>query len=854
MSTEHQDIRLQQQQQPQQDLSFLNQSDTMTLLNSNNYLDQLVPIIKNSLKNDTVEDLVATLTQESRKRDDELVALIRSKEQEINTSTKDVGSISKHANIINEQILDINDHLHKTSQMTVTKKFQLLSLKKNITKIKESEILITKVLQVLELADSTHSLIKENNFFKALKNLADLNSLNSDFDQDFTFLQRINSSLPVLRKIIQDESISSLRRNLNSPEVLNFEELGQRYDLYFKQLIGQWDSFKRTNVDFAPYKINSSVELSLRASYAAEGVGFNVEELIDIGFIYDTFLVFSALDQLTVFKEEFNKELAIRRDKLLYPFINTPVKNEEFDKYIKADSSHLKSFLLKLSGFLIFHSFLDSAFPDVLNQATRDVWENIDTKIYQYLKNLILQETFDLSKINELKSIIGTFYLTLEQFNLDSDRFYNLLIHTFKKFTQLNSAQFRRDFEALAKDDDSMPMIIHEYKLYRKITNVGWYVDPRSEPEIKFPQVLPFSTIYPMTCAQIRNYINQEFAFFKDHFRFDLEGIQKFVVENIEGLFVQIIDPYFKSKMDSITREELSQTLVNLENFIVMNTEIGHLLGKLVQRLVVLKSGDRLRETKKITENKLFEMIDGKINDFIDFIDYDWTTEQTNSEPNYFIKDIGDFLKNMFNSTFTNLPYSVKTLLLYRVFDLLATMFLEELNAQSKLSTASILNFDKDISYIENVITELNQTSTRQQQQQQQQQQATTASSSSSSAESLQTMFLQLRQTINLLKSGSLVEYSDQTTRMRKYDQIKHEKAVQLIQKLQSSSDSNGATFNSPSSLDHNNMPTNGYQGTAANGSGASRLTPPTEEGRIRRQISSSTSMLFSKFRGGPNP
>ncbi|KAH3681122.1 hypothetical protein WICPIJ_007927 [Wickerhamomyces pijperi] len=871
------------------DLTILTQSEstTLALLNSPNYIDQLVPMIKISLKADTIDDLIDTLTKESMKRDDELVTLIRSKEAEINQTAKQVSSISKHSHIINEQILDVNDHLSSTSNLTVKKKFELLGLKKTITKIKESEIVLSKVLQILELTDRTQGLIKDGNFFKALKNLTDLEGIYSEFKDgnrigesfsnatttninininttsipatasSLTFLERINSSLPVLKKIIQDESISSLRRGFNSNELLNFVKLGESFDSYFKNLIITWDNFKRTNVDFMKYKINSSVEISLRASYSDDDhVGKmtpNVEELIDVGFIYDTFLVFDNLERLDFFKEEFNKELAVRRDKLLYPFINSPIKNEDFDKYIKESTSNLKDFLLKLSGFLILHHHLNSSFSDILTQSTRDLWENIDTKIYQHIKNLILQETFDVARVNELKSIIGSFYLVLEHFQLDSDRFYNLLIHCFKKFTQFQAAIFRREFETLARDDDSMPMIIHEYKLYRKITNVGWYADARDESEIRFPQVLPFSTIYPMSCAQLRNFITQEFGFFKDHFRFDVAGLQNHVVENVDMLFSNIVVPYFQKKINSITREELSQNLVNLENFIVMNTEVGVLLQKMIQlsgeikeQPIVLKSGDKLRDIKKITENKLFEMIDGKINDLIEFMDYDWLVAQTNTEPNFFIKDIGDFLKNMFNSTFTNLPFSVKTLLLYRVFDRLATMFLEELNAQESLSTASILNFDKDISYIEQIIAELNQSNANS---------AGKSDTESQSDSSLQSMFLQLRQTINLLKSGSLKEYSDQTIRMRKYDQIKHDSAVKLINKLPNSYSSNsnpttgnqtGSNLSSPTVTDRT-FP-NG------NGHGNSPVSSPTlgdGAGRMRAQISSSTSMLFSKFTRG---
>ncbi|KAH3676103.1 hypothetical protein WICMUC_002400 [Wickerhamomyces mucosus] len=781
------------------DLHFLNDNDPVTLLNSNNYIDQLVPIIKSSIKSNAIDELLETLTNEGLKKDDELTQLIKSKDDDIIDATKSVSTISHIATGINEQVLDITDHLSKTSNLTLDKKFQLLALKKNITKINESEILINKILQVLELTDKTHELIKDNRFFKALKNLNDLTSLNKEFDKDFKFLNNINQSLPILQNLIRDESLSLLKRNLNSSDN-KFEQVGLLYFEFFQNLINHWDNFKQINKDFESYKINSSVELSLRKSYLQEEELPILEDYINIGYIYDTQLVFKTLDQLQFFQDEFNKELSIRRDKILYPFINTGgnngtngYQNKEFDEFIKS-IGNLNKFLSKLTGYLIFHNSLNKNFPHILNQSTNDLWENIDTKIYQHLKNLILNEILELSKILEIKTLVGNFYLILEQFNLNKENFYHLLITIFKKYCQLSIFQFAKDFQNLANDDDSMPMIIHEYRLYKKIITVSWYNDFRQEFEIKFPQVLPFSTIFPMTCAQFRNYISQQFNFLKDFYKFDLLILQQLIVGNVEKIFQTVIVKYFKEKLNSITREELSQNLINLENFIVLNQEIGKLLSKNLGYTVELNSIDQILDAKKLTETKLFEMIDGKVEDLVDFIDWDWSSKQINREPNYFIKDIGDFLQNMFNSTFSNLPYSVKTLLLYRVFDLLAIKFLDNLKNQELLSIESILNFDLDISYVESIIIELNP-------------------AKSDNKESLQSMFTQLRQSINLLKQGNLNEYKDQTLRMRKFDQIKPEDAINLIQKLDISS--NVEINSSSPKIGSNNNNNNGNNNTA---------------------------------------
>lgn len=750
-------------------LSFLNESDPITLLNSNNYLDQLVPIIKSNLKSNTIHELLETLNAEGSKKDDELTSSIHQNESNIRNTTSEISKISHNASTINEQVLDINDHLAKTSNMTIQKKFQMLGLKKNINKINESVILINKILQILELTDRTHELIKSNKFFNALKNLNDLDALNKDFDKDFQFLDNINNSIPIMKNLIRDESISLVKRNLNSLDS-RYDKISLAYYEAFSQLLVKWDNYRQQNRDFDRYKLNSSVEVSLRDSYVSPQEQLpQVESFLNISFIYDTLLIFKSLDQSAYLKTEFNKELNLRRDKILYPFLTNDVKNEQFKKFI-ISNENLKSFLAKLIGYLIFHRMVSEKIPNTVTQKTNDLWENLSAKIYPFLKDLIANGLIEIPRIIDFKTVIGNFYLILEHFNLNSDHFYNLLIMTFKKFSQLSTFGFKNEFQKLTEEDDSMPMAIYDIKLYRKIINISWYEMTKPENELKFPEVLPFSTIYPMVCAQVRAFISQQTQFLKDYYKYEVKSLNKLVIENVDNILLNVLNAHFREKLSLITREELSQNLINLEYFLIMSKEVSKQLIRTFHTQVHLKSIDAISETRKITETKLFEMVDGKIEDLMDFIDWDWQTEDVNPEPNYFIKDIGDFLTNMFNSTFSNLPYSVKTLLLYRVFDLLAKRFLENLNEQSILSKASVTNFDTDISYIESITRELNPS--RQ------------GESNGSSRDSLQSMFLQLRQTINLLKSGHLDEYKDQTIRMRKFDQIKPDDAISLIKKI----------------------------------------------------------------------
>ena len=85
--------------------------------------------------------------------------------------------------------------------------------------------------------------------------------------------------------------------------------------------------------------------------------------------------------------------------------------------------------------------------------------------------------------------------------------------------------------------DDYMPMPVNNLEQYDKVVNVSWYVPDKEREEIKyvyhlapfdrelmnvmtsFPFVFPFSQMYPLSCINIRNFLNQFYFFSDDHFQ-----------------------------------------------------------------------------------------------------------------------------------------------------------------------------------------------------------------------------------------------------------------------------------------------------------------------------------------------
>lgn len=80
-------------------------------------------------------------------------------------------------------------------------------------------------------------------------------------------------------------------------------------------------------------------------------------------------------------------------------------------------------------------------------------------------------------------------------------------------------------------------MPVNNLDEYDKVVNVSWYVPEKRREEIKyvfaesnckssadqslhsFPYVFPFSQMYPLSCINIRNFLNQFYFFSDDHFQ-----------------------------------------------------------------------------------------------------------------------------------------------------------------------------------------------------------------------------------------------------------------------------------------------------------------------------------------------
>ncbi|SCU88076.1 LANO_0D01024g1_1 [Lachancea nothofagi CBS 11611] len=782
------------------------------------------PLLRTAIENEALPVVVDELYNSIEGNFENLENQILQDSQLTDNLTVSVNQISSIKEIIEQSLLreteDLRVQLAQTTNDVITRKQNYINNKKTSTKISESIILIRKILQILELSNKCQDLIKDGSYFKALQSLGGLEKIYvQDFkNYNFDFLKTIYASIPVLKSKIKDESINMVKSSFNSNLEKKLVTVGHKYfDFYKGTLLSDWINSKN-DMKLGSYKFNSPVEISLRHS---EKMGsMNAATIFPLDEFYDSILIFQNLKEVDYLCNEFRKEYNFRISKVVYPLdLKASSSSNTVDQRTKVAASfgdkfsidQLKEYLLRILGFVIYDKHLNKSTEYILSynsmSTSEDFWDTFITRFSPFLEHFVAMKGDSEDCLIELKDFLGIYIAILENLNVNVDQIYKVQVLLFKKYAALLFQVFKTEFSTLLADDDFMPLTINDEGLYDKVLKICWLKDdelerPRTsegntgEP---FFATLPFSPLYPMSCTLAKKTYNKLIVFLSEFYRYDLGELSNVIVHTIDDIFGKVVNDKIGSKLDTTSREEIAQILINLDYFIVAVKEFSKILSR--ENIthnpdveLALRSVKLLSDSRSNSETKLIELIDSKISDLMEFVEFEWTSARVDSEPSFSIKDIAQFLEMMFTSTLVNLPDSVKTLLVFREFDALTRRFLDVLlhYSPSAITPQSVLSFELNMNFLEGIISKLFPDDENL---------PPTPTSPDLGAihfpenprssnlidntiRSLHSTFTDLKQHIQFLKSPDINEYKDPSIRMRKYPRIKPEVAQMLHNKM----------------------------------------------------------------------
>ncbi|SCU95499.1 LADA_0G15940g1_1 [Lachancea dasiensis] len=803
-------------------------------------LNRWTPLLRSAIEHESLSVVMEELYTSIETNFENLESQILHDSQLSDNLTVSVDHITSIKELIDQSLLreveDLQLQLAHTTNDVITRKQNYINNKKTSTKIAECIILINKILQILELSNKCQDLIKDGSYFKALQSLGGLEKIYvQDFkNYNFDFLKTIYASISDLKAKIKDESINMVKNSFNSNLERRLLPVGSKYyDFYKDNLFQKWQTSKH-EMKLASFKFNSPVEISLRDSGKLDTL--NVSEIYPLNEFYDCILIFQNLKAMDYLCTEFRKEYDFRMSKVVYPLkLKGHNSSKKADQILQVAAAfgenltlvELKAYLLRILGFVIYDNHLNRS-TEILRSfggmgINEDFWELFVTRFTPFLEYYVTKSVSSEDGLIELKDFLGIYIAILENLNVNVDQINKIHVLLFKKYAALLLQVFDVEFSTLLDDDDFMPLTINDKTLYEKVLKICWlrggepdHVLDEESNHGPFFATLPFSPLYPMSCTLIKKTYNKLITFLSEFYRYDLGELNQIIIQTIDDIFSKVINHKIGSKLDTTSREEITQILINLDYFIVAAKEFGAILSRenITQNPdleLTLPSLKLLTQSRNLSETKLIELIDTKISDLMEFVEFEWSSEEVEQEPSFSIRDIAQFLEMMFTSTLVNLPDSVKTLLIFREFDALTGRFLDVLlySSPPMLSPQSVLNFELNMNFLESVISKLfpHEESFPSVPSSPDLDGAHTSDNARSSnlvdntIRSLHSTFTDLRQHISFLKSPDIDEYKDPSIRMRKYPRIKPETA-QLLHKKMVPPVSAGADSVNSSSMD----------------------------------------------------
>lgn len=786
---------------------LLQESDLFSSsLDSEAYLDSLAPIITEALKANALADFISKLNDYVKEKDEVLNQKSLDSAKDINTCIDTIDQVSDQSHQLSGSLVKVNNVLKQSTLGLIEKKSKLLKAKETERAINETSLVLNLCIQVLEITNKIHDLIKQRRYFSALKLIDELTTIHLPKVNNFSFSVKIYDSVPHLTAMIKDESFDNFCKWLSTQIERKIDDIGDRISQNREALQQHWAQMREGSTILMPHRLNSAVEMSMRDA----DLNFNVFEASDLnitlGPVFDCLLVYQSLGELPNLCAAYHKEWMKKYQRIIYPMTLALSAQEKLSFFKESkvsflDLNTLDLYLRKIAALFVVDKQLNAQtkFELRTNASAEDLWDSYANKLKPVLLNFLESETWtmdNLLTLEDFKDVLGNFLQTMENSQYKITELYEILIIVLRDYYgPLLIQQFRLEFMESIQSDHYMPSVVTNKAMYDDIMKICWYKAESSfaPKNVKgFPVSFPFSEDYLRYCINVRQLLKDIIDFTVEYYSHDLAELNRVIVDDIfekclgdtPGVGICHEMKTFITK-NSNNKEIVAQSYTNLEYYLYSLYEIGKLIDRRLRvsngigiinidtnSTFKLKAIELFTSVRKFSEDAIFKMVDQKVRELLEMIQYeDWEPTRANDGPSGDIEEFAIFLENLFNSIFSNLPSSFRTLGLFRSFDFISEYFLSELSNAPTFNRTAIINLDLDVRHLEQSMASLVDN------------EATDNSQGGGGA--LQSTFAELRQSIDLLLLENHDEYTkDATFRMRRFDRLKYESAMKLLKKM----------------------------------------------------------------------
>lgn len=342
----------------------------------------------------------------------------------------------------------------------------------------------------------------------------------------------------------------------------------------------------------------------------------------------------------------------------------------------------------------------------------------------------------------------------------------DLLLTLFSKYSELLKQRFSDDFMEIVQTDDYMPMPINSHEEYDKVVSVSWYTPDKSREELTFPCVLPFSQMYPLCCIDIRNFLNQIYLFSDDYFQ-KSTVIDETLRSSLDDLLCQKVCQSLVDRLSSQYPGQIVQILTNLEHFETACVELQDLLFQARSSPssttpIILSATEKFKSAKRQASDRIFELVNSKIDDLIETAEYDWMATKPASSPSEYMLELTRYLSNIMSSVLLALPTDVKEFIYFDALSHASTAILALTldDNVKRITPPAVASLALDTQYLERFVESLGNPI-------------------------LMENLDELTQTVALMGTEDSLEFYDISQRNKKYGKVDQLKGAILLEKCQ---------------------------------------------------------------------
>ncbi|KAF2181814.1 exocyst complex subunit Sec15-like protein [Zopfia rhizophila CBS 207.26] len=717
------------------------------------YIEQLVPVMKDARH---AGRLMQAFNQFSIERESEIERMCNANHQEFVSSVNSLLQVREGTVQMTTQILQLNQSIQASIEKLADQKRALVDSRSVRQNLDETSQAINACLDVLRLANQVHDLLAKKNHYAALRALDELQTIHLKEVSRYKIAEMIEQSVPATQKLIGENVMGDLNTWLyRIRESSQF--LGEVAFYHTDGRRARNENRAEADERFSKFKLNSAMEL-----VADERDEFDIlnnqETEIEVDFtpLFEAMHIHETLGRSDYFRTEYAATRRRQKDLIIPQSLN--LQDEE--------CSDLSSLLESIAGFAIIEKATVAKTDNFRQLVDADeLWDSMCQSSITLITNSL--PTVDNDELLlKVKSRLALFILTMEKWGYSVSAMNGLLLTLFEKYSELLKQRFSEDFLEIVTTDDYMPMPINSIEEYDKVVTVSWYTPDEEREELTFPCVLPFSQMYPLCCIDIRNFLNQIYLFSDDYFQRSAV-IDETLRNSLDELLCEKVCQSLVDRLSSQYPGQIVQILTNLEHFEIACSELQDLLfqarsSSSATGPVVLQATEQFKAAKKTTSDRIFELVNSKIDDLVETAEYDWMASKPNKEPSNYMQELTRYLSNIMNSVLLGLPTEIKGFIYFDALSHASTAILDLPldDTVKRITPAAVRNLVTDADFLSSFVESLNNPI-------------------------LMENLDELMQTVALMGTDNSDEFFDVAQRNRKYGKVDNIKGAILLQKVE---------------------------------------------------------------------